>query len=220
MEISYNDYSNNYNDGLGGMFSGISIKSIGNFVSKNIKSAGNDGSNFIKKHATLPNLITAVSIAAMVIPGGQAVAMGAKLAKLSMLAKVGNLAKGAVSLMQSPIGQMVMSKIAAKQPLNQEDSNFIDQIAVAQDVAPGVPNILDPNEFKALANISQKQADEPQVKLPPKVTEALANANPAVAGGTPEKPLKTKEPMFTQTMLMIGGGVLVLGGIAYLAVKK
>ena len=220
MEIAYDDY--NDIDGLG-----ISFKSAFGFVKRNIQSANRDTGKFIKKHATLNNLITAVSIAAMVIPGGQAVAIGTKIAKLGMLAKAAKLAAGAKKLIDSPIGQAVIAKIGNKQPLTADDAAFIDKVAVAQDVDPNTPNMLGAAEFAALTNASQKQADQPQVQLPQVVKTALASANPNISdsnvvdkSAVSNTSIKTKQPMSTQNIMLIGGGVVAAGVITYLVIKK
>jgi leucyl aminopeptidase len=112
-----------------------------------------------------------------VIPGGQAltaVAIAAKIgkaaklakivltaSKLAKLAKVVKLGMKAYQLYKSPVVQAVMDKIKEGKQVTPQEESIVNQVAVANDIDPNTPNVLTPEEFKAVAPPNAVQAVAP-----------------------------------------------------------
>lgn len=162
--------------------------------------------NIRLKNVNLKNAIKVGTFAANFVPGGQAVGVGSKLlkagklgklamkaSKLAKLSKIGKLAIKAKGLLNTQVGQLVMSKVKQGIALNPNESQFVEQVAVAQDQDPTTPNVLTPQEFnEATANQPNVvQANAPMVpdapvSTPRQLTPAQAQTIAEVKGVDPE----------------------------------
>ena len=199
IDVGYSDYS----DGLG----------FG--LNKKAKKNGGKGTKvgkFFRKNVNLRNTIKATSLVASFVPvvGGVA-SKGLNL--VSKLGAVGRLGVKAVALTKTPIGKLVMNKAKAGVKLSPKENLVAKQIIVANETDPNTPNALSTSEFNAIAPQenqagTQSEQEEPQgdvVPVKPSTREAIAI------------PLPT-EPK-NNTMLYVGGGVILLG-IAYALTHK
>ena len=202
-----------YQDGLG---FGLNKKA------KKNAGQGTKAGRFFRKNVNLRNTIKATSLVASFVPvvGGVA-SKGLNL--VSKLGAVGRLGVKAAALAKTQVGQMVMSKAKAGINLSPQETQMATSIVVANETDPNTPNVLTPAEFNVIAPqqtqavapifqpIQQQLQDEPQgdvvpVKLSEKNDVPTAN------------PLPT-EPK-NNTMLYVGGGVVLLGIVYALTHKK
>ena len=213
---------NGLNAGLNkGFFKKIRIKDVGKFAKKNLN---------------LRNTIQAVSLVASVIPvvGGLA---SKGIGMLSKLGAVGRLATKAVALANTPMGQLVVSKVKDKIMLTPQETGFANQMLVANETDPNTPNVLTSAQFAAIAPPTAVQAQAPLVQQAPvqnfapsfQPTQPQADLMPVKLAENKEAlPTEYNEPVSAplptatnnNTMLYVGGGVLALGLIYVLTKKK
>lgn len=195
---------------------------LGNALRKNVRL----------KNVNLKNAIAVGSIASTFIPGGQAVGIATKLAKVG---KAGKLALKAKKLMGSKVGKFVMNKAKQGRALNAKEANVVTQIAVAQDVDTTTPNVMTSEQFsQATAGTGGVQADVPNAKtnvqsVPNEAQlETLSNIKEIPVDNLKEEAVNqitetttatTETPKKDNTMLYIGIGAVAVIGIG-LAMSK
>lgn len=203
---------------------------LGFGLNKKAKKNGGKGTKvgrFLRKNVNLRNTIKATSLVASFVPvvGGVA-SKGLNL--VSKLGAVGRLGAKAAALARTPLGQMVMDKVQAGVNLSPQENQVATNIVVANETDPNSPNVLTPAQFNAIApqatqavapifqptpqnnmSVQQDFQDEPQGDVVP---VKLSTKN-EVATPLPTEPKNN-------TMLYVGGGVLLLGIAAYALTHK
>lgn len=195
-----------YSDGLGyGLNKRSKVAKAGKKAARKAKG-GSGIKRFVKKNVNLRNTLKVVSLAANIVPGG------------------GFVGK-ALNLVNNTAGKMVMDKVDSGQPFTPQDEQVAKQIIVANETDPNTANVLTPAQFQQIAPRAT-QAIAPMYQP----TQAVAPAQ-AEYQDEPQSDLVPVRPVANQlatplptepknnTMLYVGGGVLLLG-IAYTLTHK
>ncbi len=189
--------------------------------------------NFRIKNVNVKNIVAAGIIASSFIPAG---AVAGKLVKLK---GIGKLAVKAQKLASTKVGSFVLNKAMQGIALNSQETNVVNQIAVAQDTDAGTPNVLPPAQFdKITENTNLVQADAPLLKDAPAVVPnksqlatiaavkdiPLDNLVEEASNQSKDNPASTSiekvEVKKNNTLLYAGIGVLAIVGVSIAIFKK